>query len=84
MLNTYQGYFQNGRFMPSEPVEIPDNVTVHVTIVGELPQTRTKAQRQGEALEKLLAALGTINNEPLDEEFDEILTRGISAGDVDL
>jgi len=44
---------------------------------------KTKSQQQGEALDKLLMALDTIDDEPFDE-FDKILAQGISVRDVKL
>lgn len=50
----------------------------------EQQKSKTKSQRQGEALDELIAALKTIDNEPLDEEFDEIVSKGIAIREVDL
>jgi antitoxin component of RelBE/YafQ-DinJ toxin-antitoxin module len=47
-------------------------------------QIKTKSQRQGEALSELMATLKTIDNEPLDAEFDEIVSRGVALRGVDL
>ena len=40
-------------------------------------EKKTKSQQQGEALDKLLIALDTIDDEPLDE-FDKILGQGVT------
>jgi aminoglycoside phosphotransferase (APT) family kinase protein len=75
MLQTYQGYFQNGRFMSVEEAVIPENTRVFVTVVGnELPPVAvSRSRRQLEALERFIAAVREIDNEPLsDEDFAEL------------
>ena len=85
MYRTYTGYFQNGQFVSPELVTIPDNIKVHVTIIGdELPlvDNKTTSQKQNEALKRLSAGLKAIDafseetencDEPtLDEVFDYI------------
>jgi hypothetical protein len=63
MLRTYQGYFKEGRFISPDQVSIPDNVTVHITIVGgNMPQIKTKAQLQNEALRQFSSAMREIIN----------------------
>ena len=70
MYSTYKGYFQNGRFVSAEPVKIPDNIEVHVTIVGgELPSAKTEAQTQREAFEDFFAAMADIEDEPITDEM---------------
>ena len=74
MLQTYQGYFQNGQFMSPELVRIPDNVEVYVTVTGrECHFPKTKARRQLEAFDKFVSAIRSIDDEPLtDEDFAEL------------
>jgi len=85
-IQTYKGYFQNGYFIPSEPVSIPENTPGYV-VVGDEPEyfniktpnqiNKITGQQQLEALDQLLAALDEIDDEPLDEEFDKIIARGV-------
>jgi hypothetical protein len=74
MMQTYQGYFQKGRFISPELVEIPDNIEVFVMVTGrELPQPKTKAQKQLEAFDKFVSAIRSIKDEPLtDDDFAEL------------
>ena len=69
MLKAYQGYFKNGRFMPLEKVEIPENVEVFVTVTGrELPQVKSKSEQQRKAMEEFLAAISQIHDEPITDD----------------
>ena len=74
MVQTYQGYFQKGRFISSELMAIPDNVEAYVMITGrKLTQSKTKAQRQLEAFDKFVSAIRLIEDEPLtNEDFAEL------------
>ena len=76
MLQTYQGYFQDGRFVSHEAVVIPENTRVIITVVGnELPPVNTisRSQQQLEALERFITAVRAIDDEPLtDEDFAEL------------
>ena len=84
MIQAYLGYFQdNGQFVPYEEnsaIRIPTNVEVYVVVTEKKLSffSKTKSQRQKEALDKLLAALGTIENEPLDDEFDQIVNTRVN------
>ena len=72
MYTTYKGYFQNGRFVSPELAAIPDNIEVHVTIIGDETQIvddKTMAQRQNEALKQLVSTLKEIDDEPFDESI---------------
>ena len=76
MLQTYQGYFQDGRFVSPEAAVIPENTRVLVTVIGnELSPVDivSRSQRQLEALERFVAAINAIDDEPLsDEDFAEL------------
>jgi len=66
MLRTLQGYFRSGRFVSSEPAEIPDNVEVYVMITDrELQPQKTRSQRQLEALNKFIDSVNSIVDESL-------------------
>ena len=74
MVQTYQGYFQKGRFISQEITTIPDNVEVYVMITGrQYVPPKTKAQRQLQAFEQFVSAINAIDDEPLtDEDFAEL------------
>jgi hypothetical protein len=74
MVQTYQGYFHRGRFISPDLAVIPDNMEVFVMITGrEYLPSKTKAQRQLEAFDRFVSAIGSIDDEPLsDEDFTEL------------
>ena len=86
MVQAHKGYFQeNGQFVTdSSLTKIPTNQQVFIIWDDETTEVKTKSQRQGEALDRLLATLNIIDDEPLDEEFDRILAQGISIKEVNL
>jgi hypothetical protein len=66
---TYQGYFQDGRFVSPDSVSIPDNSLVMVTVVDDqLPVFKTRGQQQVEALDQFILSIKAIDNEPLTED----------------
>ena len=72
MVQAYQGYFQNGRFISPEVI-IPDNVEAYVMITGRQFTSKTKAQRQLEAFDKFVSAVRSVGDEPLtDDDFAEL------------
>jgi len=69
MLKTFQGYFNRGQFVSSEPVEIPDNVEVYVMITDrELQSQKTVAEQQLEAFDRFMFAIDSIEEELFGEE----------------
>jgi hypothetical protein len=44
MLLTFQGFFENGKFISSEPVKIPEHKRAIVTILDETEDDRKKRQ----------------------------------------
>jgi hypothetical protein len=74
MVKALQGYFRSGRFISSEPAEIPDNVEVYVMITDrELQHPISKSERQLEAFNKFVTAIRSIKDEPLtNEDFCEL------------
>ena len=69
MLKTLQGYFRSGRFVSSEPVEIPDNVEVYVMITDrELKPQKTKAEKQLEAFNNFISAIDSIDDVAFSED----------------
>jgi len=84
MLIALQGYFRSGQFIPSEPVEIPDNVEVYVMITDrELQPSKTRSQMQLEAFNRFISAISLIDDEPLtDEDFSELENNRADLGRV--
>ena len=84
MLKALQGYFRSGRFVSSEPVEIPDNVEVFVMITDrELQPHKTKSQRQLDAFNKFVTAINSIADETLtDNDFSELESNHADFGRV--
>ena len=89
MYQAYKGYFQDGRFVSSESVEIPDNVEVYVMLVGAESPTAGKTakkknvtysdrQAHRAAFNEFFKAMAEIDDEPLDEEFDAILAKRVN------
>ena len=80
MVQAFQGYFQeDGRFIPDGmTVTVPKNTRAYVLVVPEEPvPEKTLSQRQYEAFQELWAGMDAIDDEPFDEEFDEIMSRGV-------
>ena len=87
MAQSYQGYFlSDGRLMTNgSPIKLPTEYMVivnvlDVKVVKPGVKTITKAQKQKEALSRLYAGLAAIDNEPLDAEFDAIMSRRFNIG----
>ena len=79
MVQAHRGYFQGGRFVPLEAAAIPNNVEVYVLITeNEMPETKTLAQKQNEALKEFFAGMKEITDEPIDDEFMAIVNSGIA------
>lgn len=76
-IQAHQGYIEaDGRLVFSDVrIRTPKNIKVTV-LWEESPIIKTKPQRQKEALEKMLASLDEITDEPLDNEFFEIVNSG--------
>ena len=74
MIQTYQGYFQKGRFISPELISIPDNVEADVMITGKkCLSAKTKSQRKLDAFNKFVSAVESIDDEKLtNEDFDDL------------
>ena len=61
--------------MLSEAVVLPENARIIITVLHEMTahNAKTKAQEQNEALKRLIAGLTSIDDEPMDEEFDSLM-----------
>ena len=84
MLRALQGYFRSGRFISSEPVEIPDNVEVFLTITDkEVQLPKSRSQKQLDAFNRFVSAIAAINDEPLtDADFVELEINRANLGRV--
>ncbi|GHT94627.1 hypothetical protein FACS1894141_1650 [Spirochaetia bacterium] len=65
MLVTVEGFFEDGRFIPSEPIEIPEHKKAIVTILDEAENDRKKQQMVD------LAECFRLLNESMDEEVPD-------------
>jgi len=72
------GYFNDScLFVPdNSTVEIPKNKRGFF-VFSDDTETKTTSQLQKEAMDKLLADLDAVTDEPLDEEFFEIVNSGV-------
>ena len=84
-MQSYEGYFENGRFYTAgRIVHIPDRRIVTVNISEDEVKTGTHSQKQLAAFKRFVNANRAVTGEPVDEKFDEILSRGISIGALEL
>jgi len=85
-MQAYEGYFENGQFYPIEKTaHIKGRRRAIINILDdEIIEPQTRSQKQLAALRRFVEANKNIIDEPLDEEFDEILARGINVGELDL
>ncbi|GHU42294.1 hypothetical protein FACS1894190_11450 [Spirochaetia bacterium] len=65
MLLTVQGFFEEGKFIPSEPVKIPEHKRAIVTILDENEDDRKKRQMTD------LAECYRLLDESMDEEVPD-------------
>ena len=83
MVRAYQGYFQNGRFMPFEAVTIPENVEVYVMVTGrdvvleDKKETLTQAEKT--AAENFLKAMQNLRKKGFTQE-DEAAINDLQNG----
>ena len=85
MYQTYAGQILNGKPVISEPVELPENAKFIITFLDDSleikTETKTKSQRQLEVFRRFVEANRALDKqgiEPFDEEWDEIMARGIT------
>jgi len=77
MLQTLQGYFQEGRFVSPQSASIPENVEVFVVVTEKTIQAQqTKVQQQRTAFNEFMESIS--GADPLGNEFDEIINQGIN------
>jgi len=71
MLAAYNGQVRDGKPVILEDVVLPENASLIITV--ELPSIKTKAQRQGEAIKRFMAAIDTVDSETFtDEDFSAL------------
>ena len=71
-LLTYKGHIENGRLILPDDVILPTIGEFTITFIEE--EMEAKAERQREAFEKFISAIKDIEDEPLGEEFDKIMS----------
>lgn len=74
-MEAYQGYFENGRFIPEDHAVIPERKKVIITVLDE-SAVESRVQRQKKMMNEVWEDLGKCN--PLPPEFDEILNQRVS------
>jgi len=82
---TYTGRVHNGQPMISKSVMLPENAHLLITVLNELLSADivnknvllSDRQAHRAAFEKFFAAMGEIDDEPLDAEFDAILAQRV-------
>jgi len=85
---TYTGRVHNGQPMISEAVTLPENANLIITVLNEFPSFnvfgKSKAALFGDrqahraAFEDFFTAMGKIDDEPIDDEFDAILAQRVN------
>ena len=77
-MQAYEGYFENGLFYTSgRAIRIPERQKTVVVLSEEISNTENNSQKQLMAFRRFIEANRAIIDEPIEEEFDEILARGI-------
>jgi len=83
MVKAYQGYFQNGQFMPLETVTIPENVEVFVMVTDRKvplePTSEKLTSTQKAVAEDFLKSLQLLRAEGFTEE-DEAAINDLQSG----
>jgi len=87
-MQAYEGYFEDGRFHTAGRVmRIPERQRAIIILNDEVDdkiEAKTKSQQQEEAFERFIKANEDITDEPFDEEWDELIARGIGVGELNL
>ena len=84
MIQTFQGYFQeDGRFVSISDrlfIQIPVRRRTIITILNDeiIEDAMTDSQKQKKALNRLYIGLNAIDDEPLDDEFDAMISHGFN------
>ena len=68
MLAAYTGQVRNGQPVISEAVTLPEDTSLIITVLDELPHVKTRPQRQNEALKRFFAIIDAIEDEPITDE----------------
>lgn len=70
-MEAYQGYFENGRFIPFDEVSIPERKRAIVTILDEPIEEETKAEKQRKAFETFIKEIKACDEE-IPEHFERV------------
>jgi len=80
MLNSYEGYFERGKFISKDKLKIPERRKVIVTVIEE-ESDEDIVKGQMDAFDEFMKAMKEMNEqgiEPLGEEFDEIMSHRVN------
>jgi len=85
-MQAYEGYFENGQFYTTGQIaHIKGRRRAIINILDDVvSEAQTRSQKQLVAIKRLVEANKAITDEPLDEEFDKILSHGIKIKELDL
>jgi hypothetical protein len=74
MVQTYQGYIQDGRFISVDGTlsKIPEKRRSELKVFTDEIINEDAIQKRLKALDVFYAELASIDDEPLDEEFDAL------------
>ncbi len=73
MYQAYAGKVLNGKPAILEEVTLPEDTKLVIMVLDELPSKKTKSQRQLEAFNKFIASNNAITDEPLTNDFFDVL-----------
>ena len=84
-MQAYEGYFENGLFHTAgHTIRIPERQKAVVVLSGEIIGAENHSKKQLTAFRCFIEANRAIADEPVDEEFDETLARGITMRELNL
>ena len=75
-MQAYEGYFENGQFVPLRPVRIPERQRVILTVLDEVVQPEEEINEHAQAWSDFLDAISKITDEPVGE-FERVKFREI-------
>jgi hypothetical protein len=72
-MEAYQGYFENGRFVPEDNISIPGRRRVIMTVLDE-PTPKDTLGKQHRAVSRFIKEMKTCE-ESLGAEFDAVVSK---------
>jgi hypothetical protein len=73
-MQAYKAYYERGHIVPLGNPFIPEGSALIITVLE--PATKSRAERQHEALKRFMVAMK--NTPPLPDEFDDILGQRVN------